>query len=149
MKMALVCSSGGHLFQLHMLSRAWRDRERFWVSFKTSDATYLLKDERVHWAHHPTNRHIPNLLRNLWMSFDVLRKEKPDVIVSTGAGVGVPFIVCGWLLGIKTVYVESITRREELSLSGILCRPFVSKLLVQSPDLAQKYKNVEYRGRVI
>ena len=149
MKMALVCSSGGHLYQMFMLSRIWRARERFWVSFPTPDATSLLKDEEVFWAYSPTNRHLPNLVKNFVLSYRLLRQQRPDVIVSTGAGVGVPFIVCGWLLSIRTVYIESITRCEELSLSGYLCLPFVDKLLVQSPGLAEKHKKVEFRGRII
>lgn len=149
MKMALVCSSGGHLYQLYMLSRVWRARERFWVSFPTSDATFLLKDERVFWAHYPTNRHVSNLIKNFVLSYRLLRDQRPDVIVSTGAGVGVPFIICGWLLRIKTLYIESITRSEELSLTGYLCLPFVDKLLVQSSDLADKHKKVEFRGKII
>ena len=69
--------------------------------------------------------------------------------MSTGAGVCVPFIIAGRFLGIKTLYLESITRNEELSLSARLVYPFVDKLLVQWPDLAKKYKKAEFRGRII
>lgn len=149
MKLALVCSSGGHLYELFILSREWHDRERFWVSFPTSDATHLLKDERVIWAHHPTNRNVRNLLKNLWLSIKVLRDERPDAVISTGAGVGLPFILCAKLMGIRTIFIESIARSEELSLTGRLCLPLADKLLSQSPDLARKHKKLEFRGRVL
>ena len=148
-KLALIASSGGHLFQLSSLEEFWRGKNYFWVSFKTEDASYLLKDEKVYWAHFPTNRNIKNLIKNLFLAFKIIRKEKPDAIISTGAGIAVPFILIGKLFKIKTLYLESVTRSEELSLSGRIVYPFVDKLLVQWPQLAEKYKKTEFQGRII
>ncbi len=148
-KLALVASSGGHLFQLSSLKNFWSEKEHLWVSFQTEDAKYLLKDEKVYWAFFPTNRSIKNLLKNFYLAFKILKNEKPDAIISTGAAIAVPFIIAGKLFGIKTLYLESITRSEELSLSGRLVKPFVDKLLVQWPQLAEKYKKTEYQGRII
>jgi beta-1,4-N-acetylglucosaminyltransferase len=148
-KIALIASSGGHLFQLYSLKEFWGEKNRFWVSFPTEDAKHLLSAENVHWAFYPTNRNIKNLVKNLFLSVKILRNEKPDAIMSTGAGVAVPFIIAGRCLGIKTLYLESITRSEELSLSARLIYPFVDKLLVQWPQLAEKYKKAEFRGRII
>ncbi len=148
-KILLVCSSGGHLFELFLLKDYWAERDRRWVSFPVSDAKYLLKDEDVVWANHPTNRNIPNLLRNFLLSWRILREYQPTLILSTGAGVGVPFIVLGSLFGIKTVFLESITRIEELSLSAKLVYFFVDKLLVQWPELVRKYRKTEFHGQVL
>lgn len=148
-KLALVASSGGHLFQLSSLKEFWSDKDHFWVSFETQDAKYLLKTEKVYWAFFPTNRSIKNLVKNFLLAFKVLKDEKPDAIISTGAGIAVPFILAGKIMGIKTLYLESITRSEELSLSGRLVKPFVDKLLVQWPQLAEKNKKSEYQGRII
>jgi len=137
------------LFQLSSLKNFWDDKDHFWVSFKTEDAKYLLKDENVYWAFFPTNRNIKNLIKNLFLAFKILKKEKPDAIISTGAGIAVPFIIIGKLFMIKTLYLESITRSDELSLSGRLVYPFVDKLLVQWPELADKYKKPEFQGRII
>jgi len=148
-KIALVASSGGHLFQLSSLKEFWGEKDHFWVSFKTEDAKHLLKDEEVYWAYYPTNRNTKNLIKNILLAIRILTKEKPYAIISTGAGIAVPFIIIGKILNIKTLYLESITRSEELSLSGRLVYPFVSKLLVQWPQLAEKYKKAEFRGRII
>src|ERR1043165_4131897 len=83
----LVGSSGGHLAQLLALRAWWSDRDRAWVTFPTQDAKSQLHGERVVWAYHPTTRNIPNLMRNTGLAFRLLRKEKPSVILSTGAGV--------------------------------------------------------------
>jgi UDP-N-acetylglucosamine:LPS N-acetylglucosamine transferase len=148
-KLALIASSGGHLYQLHSLREFWGDKERFWISFPTEDAKYLLSSEKVYWAYYPTNRNFKNLVKNLLLALKILRQERPHALMSTGAGVCVPFIIAGRFLGIKTLYLESITRNEELSLSARLVYPFVDKLLVQWPDLAKKYKKAEFRGRII
>jgi len=77
-KVLLVCSSGGHLLQLHRLERWWRTCDRVWVTFQTPDAVSLLAGEEVRWACHPTTRNIPNLLRNFILAVKWLRSYRPD-----------------------------------------------------------------------
>ena len=91
----LVCSSGGHLLQLLALRRAWSGFSRLWVTFDKSDARSLLVGERRIVAFGPTNRNVPNLLRNLILAWRVIRHHRPKVIVTTGAGVAVPFAWIG------------------------------------------------------
>lgn len=149
MKFCLVASSGGHLMELFFLRKAWQGQERLWVTFPTQDAKSLLAKEEVVWAYHPTNRNLLNLVRNVWLAWRLLRLEKPDVIVSTGAGVGVPFIWIGCLLKIPTVFIESITFTDKRSLSGRLIYPFVDYYYVQWPDLARKYDKAIHRGQIL
>jgi beta-1,4-N-acetylglucosaminyltransferase len=144
----LVCSSGGHLLQLVSIAGAWNDRERVWITFDKSDARVLLKGERVIHAHGPTNRNIPNLLRNLRLALRVLRRERPAAILTTGAGVAVPFAWLGRLLGVPVLYVESVTRIEELSLSGRLIRPVAQQVFVQWPELAASSPGLRFAGNV-
>jgi len=148
-KIALIASSGGHLYQLSTLSEFWGNKERFWVSFPTEDAKFLLKDEKVYWAYYPTNRSIKNLIKNLFLSIKILRYERPTAIISTGAGIAVPFLFTGRLMNIKTLYLESITRNKELSLSARIIYPFVKELLVQWPELAEKNTKLKFKGRII
>jgi beta-1,4-N-acetylglucosaminyltransferase len=148
-KICLVCSSGGHLMQLYLLKPYWINKDRFWISFPGKDTKYLLKDERKYWAFHPTNRSIKNLIKNLLLAYKLLKKEKPSLIISTGAGIAVPFILIGKFLKIKTIFIESITRNEELSLSARLIYPFVDNLLVQWKELKAKYPKAEFKGRVL
>jgi beta-1,4-N-acetylglucosaminyltransferase len=133
----IVCSSGGHLLQMLEMRDAWAPFERLWVTFDKSDARSLLRDERVIHAFGPTNRSIPNLLRNLRLAARLLRVERPSAILTTGAGVAVPFAWIGRLMGIPTVYVESVTRIEELSLSARLIAPVATQVYAQWPELAE------------
>ena len=149
MKLCLVASSGGHLFQLFKLQEAWASYDHFWVTFPHVDAKTLLEKERVFWAYSPTNRNLKNLFKNLWLAWRVLRREKPQVIISTGAAVAVPFLWIGRLLGLRTIYVESVTCIKKLSLSGRLVFPFVDRCYVQWPDLAARYPKTVYAGQVL
>lgn len=94
-KVCLVGSSGGHLTHLYMLKPFWQSKDRFWVTFDKEDARSLLGDERMYPCYYPTNRNIKNLIRNTFVAINVLRKEKPDLIVSSGAAVAVPFFILG------------------------------------------------------
>jgi beta-1,4-N-acetylglucosaminyltransferase len=144
----LVCSSGGHLMQLHELRAAWETFPRTWVTFDKSDARSLLRDERVVHAFGPTNRDIPNLLRNLRLAWRMIRRERPSAILTTGAGVAVPFAWVARLHGIPTIYVESFTRIERLSLSGRLIAPVATRLYGQWPELAHNAPRIRFAGNL-
>jgi UDP-N-acetylglucosamine:LPS N-acetylglucosamine transferase len=143
MKILLVCSSGGHFKALQQLRPFWQDHERTWVTFKTATTVATLAEERVVWAHSPTNRNIPNLIRNLGLAFKVLQRDRPNLILTTGAGAAVPFLILGKLWGCQTVFIESVTRVTSLSLSAKLALPFISVLYVHWPQLQSRYPNAE------
>lgn len=149
MKLLLVCSSGGHLLLLHQLRPWWEKHDRSWVTFNKSDATSLLDGERVDWAFHPTQRSIRNLLRNLRLAWRVLRRERPDVLVSTGAGVAFPFFVLAKPLGIKTVYVEAYERMDHASLTGRLCYPICDLMVLQWEEQRRFYPRGELVGALL
>jgi UDP-N-acetylglucosamine:LPS N-acetylglucosamine transferase len=142
----LVCSTGGHLFQLLALSEAWDGLSRTWVTFDKSDARSLLASERVLYAYGPTNRNVKNFLRNLPLAWRILRRCRPRVIVTTGAGVAVPFAWLGRLRGAHVVYVESFTRMDRPSLSCRLIAPIAARVYVQWPELAEAIRNARYAG---
>jgi UDP-N-acetylglucosamine:LPS N-acetylglucosamine transferase len=149
MKVALVCSSGGHLAQLHRLEPWWREHERVWVTFDTIDATSLLAGEEVVWAHHPTTRNLANALRNARLAWRVLREVRPDVVVSDGAGVAVPFFVVAKLLRISTVYLEVVDRIETRTLTGRLVYPIADLFCVQWEEQLRLYPRAVEVGALL
>lgn len=144
----MVCSPGGHLQQLLALAPAWDRLEHAWVTLPGSDVEELLADEQLLLAHGPTNRSLGNLLRNLPFAWRTIRRLDPDVILSTGAGLAVPFFLVGKLLRRRLVYVESFTRTESLSLSGRLVYPLADEFFVQWPQAAKR-RRTRYAGRVL
>jgi beta-1,4-N-acetylglucosaminyltransferase len=143
-----VCSTGGHLLQLTALSDAWEGRSRAWVTFDKSDARSLLRDETVYFAYGPTNRSIRNLLRNLLLATRLVATLRPRVVVTTGAGVAVPFAWIARVLGARIVYVESFTRIDGPSLSCRLIAPVAARIYAQWPELVEAYPRARYRGNV-
>lgn len=144
-----VASSGGHLAQLLALEPWYRDRERHWVSFDTPDAVSLLRDESVTWAHHPTTRNLVNLLRNLLLAARLVRRRRAGALLTTGAGVAVPFVLVAWLLRIPTVYIEVIDRIDTPTLTARLCRPLLSAMLVQWEEQRRFYPEATVVGQLI
>lgn len=144
----LVCSSGGHLVQLLALQSAWGSYSHVWVTFDKSDARSLLRDERVVFAHSPTNRSLRNLLRNLAVAWRTLRVVRPRVMITTGAGVAVPFAWVARVKGVRVVYVESFTRIERPSLTGRLVAPVADRVYAQWPELTSAVPKARYAGNV-
>jgi UDP-N-acetylglucosamine:LPS N-acetylglucosamine transferase len=146
MKIMLVCSTGGHFRCLQQLQPFWKNHDYVWVTFRTPPTEAALQQDNTYWAFSPTNRNIPNLIRNLRLAWSVVHQEKPDLVLSTGAGVAVPFLIIGKLLGSKTAFVESITRVNQLSLSARLTLPFIDALYVHWPQLQIRYPKAELFG---
>lgn len=139
MKVCLVGSSGGHLTHLYLLKPFWENEERFWVTFDKEDARSVLKKEVMYPCHFPTNRNLKNLIKNTWLAFKILRKERPDVIISSGAAVAVPFFYLGKLLGAKTIYIEVFDRMNSPTLTGKLVYPVTDKFIVQWEEMKKIY----------
>ena len=139
-KVCLVGSSGGHLTHLYMLKPFWENKKRFWVTFDKEDARSLLNGEKVYPCYYPTNRNIKNLIRNTVVAWKVLHKEKPDLIISSGAAVSVPFFYLGKLFGSKLIYIEVFDRIDKPTLSGRLVYPIVDKFIVQWEEQKEVYK---------
>ena len=145
----VVCSSGGHLFDAVAIAPAWRDRTRAWVSFDKADVRSLLGGEHLYVAYGPTNRNIPNLLRNLRLAWRVVAETRPRVVVTTGAGVAVPFAWVARLRGARVVYVECAGRVDRPSLSARLIGPVATHQYAQWPDLADGWRRARYAGNVL
>ena len=149
MKLCLVSSSGGHLFQLFILNKWWEKQNRFWVTFEKEDALSLLENERTYWSYFPTNRSIKNLIRNTFLALKILRKERPDVIISTGAGVAVPFFYVGKLLGAKLIYIEVYDRINAPTLTGKLVYPVTDAFLLQWQEQKKFYRKGIVLGQLL
>jgi len=144
-----VCSPGGHALQLWLLREAWASRSRAWVTVEREDTSSLLAEERTYYAFGPTTRNVPNLLRNLRLARRLVHSLRPRVIVTTGAGLAVPFAWLGRLYGSKIVYVESLSRIEQPSLSYRLLAPATDRVYAQWPELTRAVPRARFVGSVL
>ncbi|NOW06492.1 PssD/Cps14F family polysaccharide biosynthesis glycosyltransferase [Clostridium beijerinckii] len=145
MKVCFITSSGGHLTHLIQLKEWWKDKERFWVTFEKEDSKSILKYEKKYWCYFPTNRNIKNLIKNTFLSIKILLKEKPDLIVSTGAAPAIPFFYIGKLFGAKVVYIEVYDRIEKPTITGKVVYPISDLFILQWEEQKKFYP----RGQVL
>ena len=147
-KVCFVCSSGGHLMHLYALKPYWQDKDRFWVTFDKVDANSMLEGEKVYHCHYPTNRNIKNLIKNTFLAWKLIKKEKPDIIISCGAAIAVPFFYIGKLFRKKTVYIEIIDRIDKPTMTGKLVYPVTDKFIVQWEEQKKVYKKAINLGSI-
>jgi UDP-N-acetylglucosamine:LPS N-acetylglucosamine transferase len=131
------------------LSEGWSEYSRAWVTLDKSDARSMLASERVIFAHGPTQRNTLNLVRNAWLACRVIRELRPRVIVTTGAALAVPFAWVGRCLGVRVVYVESLTRITEPSLTLRLVAPVADRIYAQWPELRAAVPQARYAGGLL
>ena len=145
----LASSAGGHLAQLLRLAPWYEEHDRVWVTFDLPDAVHLLRGERTVWAHHPTTRSAKNLVRNCALAWKVLRRERPVLIVSSGAAIAVPFFWLGKLFGAKTVYIEVIDRIDTRTLTARLCSPVTDLVVAQEGSQVPLFPGCHVIGRLL
>lgn len=147
MKFLLACTSGGHFATMKSLEGFWSCHDRVWVTDYKQD-TQVLKDrgEVVDWMPYQAPRDVLRLLLNLPRTFVLLRKHQPDVVISTGASMAINFAIAARLLGIRFLFIESISRSEELSISGKVVYPLAHEFYVQWPQLCRRYPKAIFQG---
>lgn len=148
LKVCLVSSSGGHLTHLYMLKPFWKDQERFWVTFDKEDARSILNGEKVYSCYYPTNRNLKNFFRNTALAWKVLHREKPDLIISTGAAVAVPFFYLGKLMRKKLIYIEVFDRMDKPTLTGKLVYRITDQFIVQWEGMRKVYPKAVNLGNI-
>lgn len=146
MKVCFITSSGGHLTHLMQLKEWWNNKDRFWVTFEKEDSKSILKDERKYWCYFPTNRNVKNLVKNTFLAIKILLKEKPDLIVSSGAAPAIPFFYVGKLLGAKVVYIEVYDRIDKPTITGKLVYPISDLFVLQWEEQKRFYPKGEVLG---
>jgi UDP-N-acetylglucosamine:LPS N-acetylglucosamine transferase len=133
-KIVAVSSGGGHWVQLMRLRPAFADCD---VTFVTVKDGYRadVSDGQFRTVPDANRSGKVNLVRSaisvLWM----LIRQRPDVVISTGAAPGYFAIRFGKFLGARTIWVDSIANVETLSQSGQWARRYADLWLTQWPHL--------------
>jgi hypothetical protein len=142
-----VSSGGGHWIELIRLVPAFEGHD---VAFATVDEAYRTEagSARFH-----TIRDVTRWDKWLWVRTIVklawiLARERPDVVISTGALPGYFSLRMAKWLGARTVWLDSIANVEELSMSGRRVGKHADFWLTQWPHLAGPSGPL-YRGTVL
>lgn len=147
MKVCIVSSCGGHLTEVRQLKPAYEKYAHFYVlndnailPLDMQNNTYFIAHSERDWK----------FFLNLWEAFRILYKERPHVILSTGAGPIVPFTIIGRLFfGTKVVFIETITRIHSPSLTGKIMHYLANRFFYQWKTLTNVFPKGEYGGPLI
>jgi UDP-N-acetylglucosamine:LPS N-acetylglucosamine transferase len=146
-KILAVASGGGHWVQLLRLRPAFVGCRVTYVTVQPSYAEQV-SGERFHAVCDATRWDRLKLIRMALQILWILVKERPDMVISTGAAPGVVALRLGKWVGARTVWLDSIANVEALSMSGRKAKKFADLTLSQWPDVA-KQEGCEFKGAVL
>ena len=135
--------------QLLKLTESWQGHETFYVTTTEVMREKLSRFGTVYVVGECNREYPVRVVRVLLRCIKILFREKPDVVISTGAAAGCMLCLLGKMLRAKVVWIDSITNVERISLSGRMVRHIADLFLVQWPDLVGRYKKVEFAGPLI
>jgi len=145
MKLCLVCSHGGHMTELLELQSAWEGHEVFFITYESQRRL----PARAYTFGNLTERRlrvVPMFVRVL----DILRKERPDWVISDGAEIAIPVFVAAKLLRLRTMFIESFCRVNTPSFTGRVLYPLADVFFVQWSSLLARYgSKARYEGGVL
>jgi UDP-N-acetylglucosamine:LPS N-acetylglucosamine transferase len=141
-----AASSGGHWVQLCRLRPAFDGHD---VAYLTTDPGHRreVAPARLYTVRDANRSSKLALVRSALQVLRVLVRERPTVVVSTGAAPGYLAIRLGKLLGARTIWIDSVANVDELSLSGRMASERADLCLTQWPHLAGG--SVTYLGTVL
>lgn len=154
LKICFTSSSGGHFNQLLILSEKYNEFEKIFITEKTNFSQQELQNEK-NFMFNVINRKEKNFKKNFirlsFSIFKILFKERPDLIISTGALITVPVCYIGKMLGSKVIFIESFAKVNTPTLSGRLVIKVADEFIVQWKELERDYNNenkVKYGGTI-
>jgi len=147
-RICIACCPGGHLVQAKQLAPVYEKYKHFYVTHKGGVADKMKKTARV--------RTVPDVLRYnplSWFmgavsSVYVASVERPDVVITTGAGAVVFYCIVAKILGAKLIFIESMARVERPTWTARMLYPFADLFLVQWPGLLRFFPRAKYLGRL-
>jgi hypothetical protein len=135
-RVLLVSSSGGVLLDLLALKPWWSRHDVSWVAVHAEDTAALLTGQRVHWEREQSAHRPLGALSAAVRSLRMLRRERPDVIISAGTGVAVGVFLAARVLRIPALWLETFNIVDAAGSASRICSRLASAVLVQRPSLA-------------
>jgi UDP-N-acetylglucosamine transferase subunit ALG13 len=146
LKLCLAASGGGHVRQLLDLEPVWSRHDAFFVTEDTALGHSVAAKHRTHFVAHvavgqaklgkPLTM-VRAALRNFVQSARAILRERPDMLISTGAGAVFFALLWARLIGARVVVIDSFARFDKPSLFARIAAPLAHELVVQSAPLGR------------
>lgn len=155
MRVLFVLGSGGHTRRGMVLSEQIKG-EKFFIVPWESKLTKRKVGRKYYSVISPRYQAKSNMpmtvVRTLFLFLHglvLLLIIRPKVAISTGSGLTFPIFLIARMIGIRTVYVESPSRVYRPSKAGRLLLGKVDLWLSSWPELAERYRGIQYMGMVV
>jgi UDP-N-acetylglucosamine:LPS N-acetylglucosamine transferase len=130
----LVSSSGGVLLELLALAPWWSRHEVVWAAVKAADTETALAQYPVHWVPEVSVGQPLALLPSLLHAIQILRAERPGIVVSAGSGPAIPFFLGAKLAGITTFWLSTHNVLTRPGISARICSRVAARVLLQREE---------------
>lgn len=145
-KICLASASGGHFEQLNCLKPLLERYDGFVVTERTQfseNADYFVTQ---------TGFRDPGWIKDSIRLFFEVRRiwkcERPDVVISTGTYIALPFMIMCKLYRKKFIYIETFARVTDTTKAGRLMYKFADLFIYQWPELKKYYPKGIYGGSI-
>lgn len=147
-KICLIASSGGHYEQVLMLKQLEKTFDIYYVTEKTE---YNGNEKNTYYLKQINRREkffILNMIQVVFQSWRILKKENPDIIISTGALAVIPTFLIGKIFRKKLIFIESFAKVNSQTLTGKLIYKFADVFFVQWEEMKEFYPEAFYNGSI-
>jgi UDP-N-acetylglucosamine:LPS N-acetylglucosamine transferase len=143
-----VSSGGGHWVEMRRIVPAFDGLEVVYVS-TDAEIDADLAGFRYYAVRNVTRRNRLGFAVLVWQIARILLRERPDVVITTGAAPGlVGLALAKLLLRSRTMWIDSLAAAERMSMSGQLAGPVADAWLTQWAHLARP-GGPQYWGAVL
>ncbi|MFT3966539.1 MAG: glycosyltransferase [Sphingobium sp.] len=151
-RICLAGSGGGHVRQLLDLEPVYAGYDHFFVTEPTALGASLREKSRVHFVEHVALGQarfgapiamIGCAIRNFWQSLKIIMRERPDAVITTGAGAMFFTVVLARLWGAHVIMIDSFARFRGPSTFARLVSPFAHRRVVQSLQMANAFADAK------
>ena len=150
MKICFIASSGGHWEELMSLKEIAKKNDAFYVT-EIGGQVYEDNREDLYLVKQINRREkyfIFNFIKLIFKCFSIIRKENPELVITTGALIAVPFSIIAKMYGAKIIYIESFARINNASLTGKIMYKYADMFLVQWKEMLKIFPKAKYVGGV-
>lgn len=149
-KVCLISCAGGHLEQIEQLQEIKEKYDHYYVITKHKSTEKLKKEVPVYLVgDFYRDKKIQFVFRFAYTAIQqlfIFLKERPDVVITTGAGIVIPTCLYAKFFKKKVVYIESFARMKSLNKTGEFLYKYADLFIVQWPDLMELCPNAVYGG---
>lgn len=146
-KICFISSSGGHLEQLQMLQPIMKT-DSFIITEKIDSIDMKVNNYYLQQINRREILVIIKIILNAFKSLMIFVKEKPDIVICTGALSTIPFCVISKIFNAKLIYIESYAKVETASLTGKLMYRIADKFYVQWREMLNIFPKAIFKGGI-